>query len=121
MTAVFAALMVQIAMGAFDNLWHHEWRLRLPARPSARRELALHATREAIYAVVFAGIAWARWEGAWAFVLAGLLAVEIAVTLWDFVVEDRMRKLPPLERVTHTLLAINLGVLLALWAPEIAD
>src|SRR5262249_9832924 len=37
----------------------------------------------------------------------------------DFLVEDRTRLLPASERVTHTLLALNYGVILALLAPEL--
>ncbi len=37
--------------------------------------------------------------------------------MWDFVEEDRTRKLPASERVTHTLLTLNYGVILALLVP----
>ena len=30
MQAVFILLSVQSVLGAFDNLWHHEWQARLP-------------------------------------------------------------------------------------------
>jgi len=120
MTSVFGLLAVQALVGAFDNLWHHELSERLPSRPSARRELALHTVREFLYAVLFAGLAWRTFEGVWALALAALLAVEIAVTLADFVEEDRTRRLPRFERVLHTLLALNFGAVLAVWAPELA-
>lgn len=48
MTPVFMLLSVQAAMGAFDNWWHHELQARLPHRPSARYELALHADRKSV-------------------------------------------------------------------------
>jgi uncharacterized protein (TIGR01777 family) len=48
------------------------------------------------------------------------LAAEILITLADFVEEDRSRRLPPLERVLHTILALTYGANLALWAPELA-
>src|SRR5690348_15887836 len=99
MMPVLALLCAQVLLGGFDNLWHHELTERLPSRPAARRELILHAIREAIYAVLFIGIAWFRWEGRWAAVLALLLVVEIGTTIGDFIIEDRTRRLPRLERI----------------------
>ncbi len=64
MHTVFLLLSFQSVLGAFDNLWHHEWEARLPQRVSARRELALHAAREALYGLVFLGLAWFEWRGA---------------------------------------------------------
>jgi uncharacterized protein (TIGR01777 family) len=117
MNLLFSLLTVQALMGAFDNLWHHELQARLPQRPSARRELALHAAREAIYGVVFIGLAWWRWQGAFAALLALLLGIEVVITLADFLEEDRSRSLPPFERVLHTLLTVSYGLFLALLAP----
>ncbi len=119
MNAVFAILAVQALLGGFDNLWHHELHARLPQRASARRELALHAAREAIYGVVFVGLAWAEWHGALALALAALLLAEVVITLADFLEEDRSRKLPPFERVLHTLLAVLYGLFLATLAPRL--
>jgi uncharacterized protein (TIGR01777 family) len=118
MNAVFAILSVQALIGAFDNVWHHELEAKLPQHISARYELVLHASREVIYAVLFLGLAWVRWEGAWAWVLAGLLAVEIVITLADFIEEDLTRRLPKLERVLHTILAVSYGAFVAALAPE---
>jgi uncharacterized protein len=42
---------------------------------------------------------------------------ELIITLWDFVEEDRTRRLPATERVTHTLLTLNYGIVLAMLAP----
>ncbi len=120
MTLVFALLTVQVVLGGFDNLWHHEITERLPQKPWARPELALHTARELLYAVIFAGLAWLEWHGVWAYALGGLLLTEIAVTLWDFLVEDRTRRLPRLERVLHTVLAISIGAVLTLLLPTLA-
>jgi uncharacterized protein (TIGR01777 family) len=51
--------------------------------------------------------------------LAGILAAELVITLWDFVEEDRTRRLSALERVTHALLTLNYGAVLGLLAVEI--
>jgi len=117
MNTLFLLLTVQAALGAFDNLWHHELQARLPQRTSARYEISLHAAREAIYGVVFFGLAWFEWRGAFAAVLAALLLVELGITLADFLEEDRTRRLPPFERVLHTVLTISYGLFLGLVAP----
>lgn len=117
MNTIFLLLSIQAALGAFDNLWHHELEARLPQRTSARYELSLHAAREAIYGVVFVGLAWFEWRGAFATVLAALLLIELGITLADFLEEDRTRRLPPFERVLHTVLTISYGLFLGLVAP----
>ncbi|MFN3436065.1 MAG: TIGR01777 family oxidoreductase [Acidovorax sp.] len=117
MNTLFLLLTVQAALGAFDNLWHHELQARLPQRTSARYEISLHAAREAIYGVVFFGLAWFEWRGAFAAVLAALLVIELGITLADFLEEDRTRRLPPFERVLHTVLTISYGLFLGLIAP----
>ncbi|MEQ8404779.1 MAG: TIGR01777 family oxidoreductase [Oceanicaulis sp.] len=117
LTPVFALLALQIVLGGLDNLLHHEMTEALPAKPGARRELALHSARELIYAGVFAVFALLRPEGGFAILLAAVLVIEIVITLADFVEEDRTRVLPPFERVLHTVLALNYGAILALLAP----
>ena len=92
---------VQITMGAFDTLSHHELRERLAWRPTQRRELQLHAVRNASYAVLFLILGRLRiWP---------VLVMEVVITLIDFVEEDLSRKLPASERINHTLLAVNYG------------
>jgi uncharacterized protein (TIGR01777 family) len=117
MLPVLTLILIQAVLGATDNLVHHELEAALPSRPGARLELTLHASREAIYAVLFAGLAWLQWRGLWAAALGALLALEVAITLKDFLVEDRTRRLPPFERVLHTVLAIGYGAILATLAP----
>jgi uncharacterized protein (TIGR01777 family) len=119
MNAVFAILAVQALLGGFDNLWHHELGARLPQRASARFELALHAAREGVYGVVFLGLAWVEWHGAFAWLLAALLGAEVVITLADFLEEDRTRELPPLERVLHTVLAVSYGLFVGALAPRL--
>lgn len=107
----------QIAMGGFDTLFHHEGTERLAWRPGQRRELKLHGVRNLLYALMFAVLGWAEPGGALALAFLGLLAAELFITLWDFVEEDRSRRLPASERVTHALLSLNYGAILALIAP----
>jgi hypothetical protein len=123
LTTALWLLAVQGAIGAFDTLYYHEWRARLPALPGARPELRLHAVRALIYAVLFAALPRVEWRGAWAYLLGALLAAEVFITLRDFVVEDRVRA--PLggvfagERVTHAVMAIIYGAMLANLLPAL--
>ena len=117
MDLVLWLLVIQGVMGAFDNLWHHEFTENLPNTPSARTEIALHSARELIYGVVFLMLGLGVWHGWYAAALAGLILVEVFITLWDFLEEDMTRKLPPFERVLHTLLAMNYGAVLLALAP----
>lgn len=117
MSTVFALLSLQALLGAFDNLWHHEWQAALPQRRSARRELRLHAWREGLYGAVFIGLGWFVWHGAWAVALALVLLVEVVITLADFLEEDRSRQLPSFERLVHTVLTVCYGVFLGVFAP----
>ncbi len=123
MTTALWLLAIQGAMGAFDTIYYHEWRARLPALAGARPELRLHAARALVYAVLFALLPRVEWRGAWAYVLASLLAAEIFITLRDFVVEDGVRA--PLggvfagERTTHTLMAIIYGAMLGNLLPAV--
>ncbi|VWC31590.1 TIGR01777 family oxidoreductase [Burkholderia metallica] len=113
-------LIVQGAMGAIDTLYHHELTQDLPHSPRARLELAIHAVRSVLYGFVFASIAHVAFHGAWVVAVAAVVVVEVGLTLWDFVVEDRSRKLPATERVLHTLLAVNGGALFGMIAMQLA-
>ncbi len=115
--ALWILIALQVAMGGFDTLFHHEGTERLAWRPGQRRELRLHGVRNLLYALLFAMLGFAEPGGALALAFLGLLAAELLITLWDFVEEDRSRLLPASERVTHTLLALNYGAILALIAP----
>jgi uncharacterized protein (TIGR01777 family) len=117
---IWTLITLQIAMGGFDTLFHHEGIERLAWRPSQRRELWLHGVRNLLYALMFATFGWVEPTGAFAGAFVALLVVELLITLWDFVEEDRTRKLPASERVTHTLLTLNYGALLTLIAPVLA-
>ena len=112
---------LQIAMGAFDTLYHHELTERLAWRPSQRRELQLHAVRNALYAVLFLMLGWIEVHGIWALLVMVILVVEVVITLMDFVEEDMSRKLPASERINHTLLALNYGAILVLLVPVLAE
>ena len=47
-------LAIQGALGAFDTIYYHEFRARLPGGvPGTAPELRLHGVRDLIYAVLF--------------------------------------------------------------------
>ena len=111
-------------LGAFDTIYYHEFRAKLPALgKAARSELQLHAGRDFVYAILFVGLPWLSWHGAYAAMLAVLFLIEIILTLWDFVVEDWIRK--PLggvysrERVMHAIMGIVYGAMLAYAVPAL--
>jgi len=103
-------LLVHGALGAFDTFYNHEWKERLPQRPEAHTELALHSTRSWFFVLTFLGLAWLEWRGAWAWIAVALIAGEYVVTIADSVVEDRTRRLSAIERTNHMLLALNTGL-----------
>lgn len=126
MTMVLLLLALQGAIGAFDTFYFHEWRARLPALGAqSAPELRLHAGRSFLYAVIFGTLPWLAWHGTWAIALAAVLVAEIVLTMWDFVVEIAVRK--PLgdvysgERITHAVMGIVYGGMLAFLIPILID
>ena len=101
-------------LGALDTILHHEITEALPRRLTAGKELTIHAIRAMLYSVLFVGLSFWTWQGIWSVVLIGIFGIEIVLTLWDFVIEDKTRLLPATERVMHTVLAINGGAFIAL-------
>jgi len=119
-TIVLCLLLVQAALGALDTFVSHEWRERLPQQPWAARELALHAMRSALFAAIFAGLAWFEWHGAWGWCVLAVMVLEYLVTTFDSVVEDRTRRLSAFERTNHMLLALNTGLYTAFYLLQLA-
>ena len=116
-TLLWTLIAIQVAMAAFDTIYHHELTERLAWRPSQRHELKLHAARSFVYVAVFIVLGFLEPHGAFAIAVIAALAVEVFITLADFIEEDMSRKLPASERVNHTLLAINYGAILVLALP----
>jgi hypothetical protein len=113
-------------IGAFDTLFYHEWKARLPARGRrAASELLLHAARDFFYWILFCTLPWLSWKGSWTGVLLGVFVAEIILTLWDFVVEIAVRRdlgdVYAGERVTHAIMGIMYGAMLASLAPTLSS
>lgn len=115
-------LAIQGLIGAFDTIYYHEWRARLPARGSqAAPELALHAARDFLYGILFCTLPWIAWSGAWVLALSVVIVAEIILTLWDFVVEIGVRRnlgdVYAGERVTHAVMGILYGAMVGYLIP----
>src|SRR5438552_4674603 len=121
MSTALQLLVIQGILGGLDTVWFHELRARLPRQRLAVSELRLHAARDFVYAILFGTLGWLRWEGGLAWVLALALSAEVGITLWDFLEEDRTRRLPPGERVTHAIMGIVYGAFLAFLVPEMIE
>lgn len=124
METILVLLIAQGILGAFDTLYFHEWRAKLPARcPLVAPELKLHALRDFLYVVLFSTLPAVAWCGSFAVVLALALCVEIGITISDFMVENVVRRdlggVHPGERFTHALIGINYCALVALLVPLI--
>lgn len=117
MIPILSLLIAQGILGALDVIINHEWREGLPHRSTAIVEEAIHGMREILYAVVFAGLAWFEWHGTFALLFGGILLVEVLLTAWDFVEEDRTRSLSATERVMHLTLSMGGGAYCALLIP----
>lgn len=119
MRAAIWILLAQASLGAFDTLYYHEYRLRLPHGDHTGLELKLHATRDFLYAVIIGSLGFLTWNGWLAWFFASMLLAEIGITLWDFIEEDRIRRLPGGERAMHAIMGIVYGAFLANLLPEL--
>jgi len=126
MDKILFLLVFQGLFGAFDTIYYHEWRAKLPARGLAvAPELKLHAARSFIYSIIYWLLPSMELHGLWAVALGVLFSAEIVITLVDFRVEVDVRK--PLgglyhgERTTHALIGMAYGAMLAYLAPVLMD
>lgn len=111
-------LLVQASLGAFDTLYYHEYKLKLAHGTHTAVELRLHAARDFAYAIIIGSLGFLTWNGTFAWLLAALLLSEIVITLWDFIEEDKIRRLPPGERAMHAIMGIVYGAFLAYLIPS---
>ena len=77
---VWLVVSLQVVLGLADVAVHHELIARLPWRSGAAPELRLHGARNLVYAVIFLMLAWILPLGWTAWILAGLLLAEAAIT-----------------------------------------
>lgn len=113
MRIVIYIAIVQALLGAFDTLYYHEFQQQLPRSSLAKKELRLHAVRDFAYAIIFITFGWFQLRGIFGILFLLIIAAEIIITIWDFIEEDRTRKLPAGERAMHTFMAIIYGAMIA--------
>ncbi|MDQ2987207.1 MAG: hypothetical protein M3R13_10920 [Armatimonadota bacterium] len=126
MTASLWLLAILGVIGAFDTIYYHEWKAKLPAGgKTAAPELRLHAARDFFYAILFGTLPWIAWQGKWVIVLVAVILIEIVLTLWDFIVEIAVRKslgdVYAGERVTHAIMGIIYGAMVAYLIPTMIE
>ena len=119
MTTILTLFTIIGLLGAFDTLYHHEIKERLPWRPEVKSELKAHALRNVFYGIIFLSLGWMQWNGFFAWLFLAMLLTEIAVTFWDFALESKVRKVPAPEIIVHTLLGIVYGATLSFLIPEV--
>ena len=121
MTTVLILFIIIGLMGAFDTLYHHELKERLPWRPEVKSELKAHALRNVFYFTIFLSLAWVEWHGFFAWVFLAILVAEVFVTFSDFALESKVRTVPAPEIIVHTALGIVYGATLAYLIPIVLD
>ncbi len=121
MTVATTILIIHGFLGSIDTLWNHEWKARLASTPSALPEQQVHAMRGVLLTFLFAGLALFEWHGCWAWILSFVILIEIVLTLVDFVIEDRTRRLPEEERVLHGILGITGGAFITTLIPHLLE
>lgn len=121
MIPVLSLLPLHGLFGGAAVVLNHELAEHLPRRNKAPIEQGLHSFRELLFAVLFGGLAWFEWRGAFAWCVVALLVAGFLVSSIDTLLEDRTRKLLPLERSLHVLLLINFGAYAALLVPVLLE
>jgi len=121
MTNAIWLLLLQASLGAFDTLYYHEYRLKLAHSSHTRVELRLHASRDFAYAIIIGSLGFLTWHGVFTGVLLGLLLTEICITIWDFIEEDKIRRLPAGERAMHAVMGIVYGAFLGFLIPQMVE
>ena len=84
---------LQMVMGLFDTLYHHELTERLAWRPSQRQELNLHAVRNLLYAVLFGLVGWTEVHGLFAIAVAAQTA-PVRLVAMMFAISSLSSRLP---------------------------
>lgn len=117
-------MLFQGLLGAFDTLYYHEYKYRLPVHgPKVGRELRLHSFRDFVYALLFISLPFVRWQGFLVVILCLIIVLEICITIWDFNIEAVERTsiggVANEERGLHLVMAVVYGFFLAHLAPHL--
>ncbi len=112
-------------LGATDIALFHSTAHGLRSHPDSKQELVTHALRGPTYAALFLLVPNFAMHGACFWVLMGIFAFDLLISVWDFSLEGESRRflggLPAGEYVLHILLAMCFGALVASACFEGAD
>ncbi len=115
-------LFVLGCLGAADILLFHSVAHGIRSHPDSRWELVTHSLRGPTYAALFLLIPNFVMQGLAAWLLPGLLVIDLAISVWDFVLERASRQflggLPTGEYLLHMVMAILFGALAAMVSSE---
>jgi hypothetical protein len=106
-------LVVLGILGAIDIAVYHGVAHGIRYHPDARAELVVHSLRGPTYCALFALIPNFALQGAWFWLLMGLFAFDLGISVVDFVLEGSSRRffggLPTGEYLLHILMAMLFG------------
>lgn len=124
MKTALTIMLFQGLLGAFDTLYYHEYKYRLPVHgPKVGGELKLHAFRDFVYGLLFLTLPFLQWQGFLAYLLVAFIGLEICITIWDFNIEVVERAdiggVANEERGLHLVMAVVYGFFLAHFLPEL--
>jgi hypothetical protein len=108
-------LFVLGSLGATDILFYHSIAHGIRHHVDSRSELIVHSLRGPTYALLFVLIPNVAVHGAFFWLLIGLFAVDVTISILDFSLERRSRAflggLPTGEYILHIVLAMLFGAL----------
>lgn len=102
-------------LGAADILFYHSISHGIREHEDAQQELWIHSLRGPTYAILFVTIPNFQMQGAYFWALILLLAIDVAISIWDFAIEGESRRflggLPAGEYVLHMVMAMVFGAM----------
>lgn len=112
--ATYLLLLLGIC-GAIDIVLYHSAAHGIRSHPDSRQELIVHSLRGPTYAALFLLIPNFALQGVFFYLLLGLFALDVGISLWDFAIERGSRAffggLPSGEYVLHMVIAMLFGAL----------
>jgi hypothetical protein len=123
---VATALLFAIAvLGFTDVLLYHAVSHGIRHHARAKGELVLHALRGPTYAFLFALIPFYEFRGLYGFLLAGVLVIDVVISIIDFWLEGESRRflggLPSGEYVLHMIIAMIFGAFVCVVSFQISQ
>ncbi len=99
--------------GAVDILLYHSVSHGIRTHPDSRQELIVHSLRGPTYATLFVLVPNCALHGGFFWMLIALFAVDVGISIWDFLIERASREflggLPSGEYVLHMIMAMFFG------------